>query len=185
LCHRRSSLDAHNAVWGSPGNGVTEKRVTATKKAVETTGGDRPTPPQGGEPERRRTDVQGQRQRQNQRQQTARVPPRPRKPVTVCGHGHRVGHGFGRLGEPRRGAGNQAHGRCYRVRCTETPASVTFGFASAPARLPPATHHDLVLERPTPLQGGEPERRRDKRRTRRKAGGPGIPVRRNGLVRVR
>jgi hypothetical protein len=41
LCRQRSRSDGHNAVWGSLGNGVTEKRVTATKKAVETPGGGR------------------------------------------------------------------------------------------------------------------------------------------------
>jgi hypothetical protein len=41
LCRRRSSFDGHNAVWGSPGNGLPETRATATKQAVETPGGGR------------------------------------------------------------------------------------------------------------------------------------------------
>jgi hypothetical protein len=44
LCRRRSSFDGHNAVWGSLGNRVSEKRATATKKAVETPGGGRCRP---------------------------------------------------------------------------------------------------------------------------------------------
>jgi hypothetical protein len=41
LCRQRSSSHGHNAVWGSPGNGLPEKRATATKKAVEPPGGGR------------------------------------------------------------------------------------------------------------------------------------------------
>jgi hypothetical protein len=44
LCRRRSSFDGHNAVWGSPGNGLPENCVTATKQAVETPGGGRSRP---------------------------------------------------------------------------------------------------------------------------------------------
>jgi hypothetical protein len=44
LCRRRSSFDGHNAVWGSLGNRVSEKRATATKQAVETPGGGRSRP---------------------------------------------------------------------------------------------------------------------------------------------
>jgi succinate dehydrogenase / fumarate reductase iron-sulfur subunit len=32
LCRQRSSSEGHKAVWGSPGNGLPEKRVTATKR---------------------------------------------------------------------------------------------------------------------------------------------------------
>jgi hypothetical protein len=41
LRRQRPSFNGHNAVGGSPGNGIPEKRVTATKKAVETPGGGR------------------------------------------------------------------------------------------------------------------------------------------------
>jgi hypothetical protein len=41
------------------------------------------------------------------------------------------------------------------------------------------------VERTMPPQGGEPERRRDQRRTRRQAGEPENPVPRSGSVRVR
>jgi hypothetical protein len=44
LCRRRSSFDGHNAVWGSPGNGLPENCATATKQAVETPGGGRSRP---------------------------------------------------------------------------------------------------------------------------------------------
>jgi hypothetical protein len=44
LCRLRSSFDGHNTVWGSPGNGLPEKRVTATRQAVETPGGGRDHP---------------------------------------------------------------------------------------------------------------------------------------------
>jgi hypothetical protein len=69
LCRRRSSFVGHNAVKGSPGDGLPEKRVTATTKAVETPRGGpdrpsttRPPPPQGGEPERRRDERRTRRQ---------------------------------------------------------------------------------------------------------------------------
>jgi hypothetical protein len=44
LCRCRSSVDGHNTVWGSPGNGLSEKCATATKQAVETPGGGRDHP---------------------------------------------------------------------------------------------------------------------------------------------
>jgi hypothetical protein len=44
LCRQLSSFDEHNTVWGSPGNGVSEKCVTATKQAAETPGGGRDPP---------------------------------------------------------------------------------------------------------------------------------------------
>jgi hypothetical protein len=44
LCRRRSSFDGHNAVWGSPGNGLPERRAPAGKQAVETPGGGRDRP---------------------------------------------------------------------------------------------------------------------------------------------
>jgi hypothetical protein len=44
LCRQLSSFDEHNTVWGSPGNGLPEKCVTATEQAVETPGGGRDRP---------------------------------------------------------------------------------------------------------------------------------------------
>jgi hypothetical protein len=69
LCRQHSSFDGRNAVWGSPGNGLPEKCVTATEQAVETPGGGRwrssswcSTPPLGVEPERRRDQRRTRRQ---------------------------------------------------------------------------------------------------------------------------
>jgi hypothetical protein len=44
LCRQLSSFDEHNTVWGSPGNGATEKRLSAGKQAAETPGGGRDHP---------------------------------------------------------------------------------------------------------------------------------------------
>jgi hypothetical protein len=99
LCRLRSSFDGHNTVWGSPGSGLPEKSVTATKQAVETPEGGRIRPSatnttrhrraasrsggatsaeRDGRPVGRRTEsrrrLQPQRQGQRQLQQTAPGP---------------------------------------------------------------------------------------------------------------
>jgi hypothetical protein len=116
MCRRRSRLPWAHSQGGHP----RESRIGEARHSHRAGRRDarrwptalehenRDTPPQGGEPERRRDKsqtrrqagepekrAQGQWQRQDQRQQTARAPPRPRTPDTAIGHG--AGHGPKRL----------------------------------------------------------------------------------------
>jgi hypothetical protein len=123
LCRQRSSSHGHNAVWGSPGNGLSEKRATATKKAVETPG--------GGRCHSRRTGRS-----------------RHRRAASRSG-GAMSAERDGRPAERRNGPRGAAAERG----SSKHRPSVTFGCASAPARLPSTTRVATTNRSPTVASG--------------------------------